>query len=96
MIESQDALGYENSYGTTYAYDQANRLLETLDPEGALDSLPYTVQYTYDALGRILTQTDANGYVTENTYDDNGNVLTITVDRRPDPDKHIRPAGKSA
>ncbi len=55
----QDALGYQNSYGTTYEYDKANRVTKTTDPECQRASLDHTTLYTYDALGRVLTKSDA-------------------------------------
>ncbi len=75
----QDALGFQNSYGTTYVYDKANRVTTMTDPACQLASLDHTVLYTYDALGRALTQTDANGVVTAYTYNDDGKVLTVKV-----------------
>ena len=69
----QDALGYQNSYGTTYEYDKSNRVIQTTDPEG------YTSSYNYDGFGRTASSTDANSVVTSYTYDDDGNVLTVTV-----------------
>ena len=69
----QDALGYQNSYGTTYEYDKSNRVAQTIDPEGHASTL------SYDGLGRTASSTDANNVVTSYTYDDDGNMLTVTV-----------------
>jgi YD repeat-containing protein len=85
-----DALGH----GTTYAYDQWNRLATETDAEGGVTS------YTYDDMGRMHTLTDSDGNTTTWTYDAlsrvvaeenesgdsrystySGGLLTQTIDR---------------
>ena len=50
-------------------------MLSTTDP------LLKATQFTYDALGRQITQTDPLGKTTSTTYDPLGNVLTVTNPR---------------
>ena len=38
------------------------------------------IDYSYDAMGRLVAKTDANSHVTQFVYDGNDNVVTI-VDR---------------
>ncbi len=45
------------SVTTSIAYDAAGRLIQVLDPRGN------TSKKTYDQLGNVLTETNANGYV---------------------------------
>ncbi|MEV7197878.1 DUF6531 domain-containing protein [Streptomyces sp. NPDC093510] len=74
-----------------YTYDRAGRLIResdfddrtltyTHDPAGRVtsrtDSLGHTIRYTYDALGRISWK-DANGRVTEFTYDESGELARV-------------------
>lgn len=75
----QDALGYQNNYGTANEYDNANRLIKTTTPAAQQAGLDHTMLFTYDGLGRVLTQTDANNAVTSFTYNDDGKVLTKAV-----------------
>ncbi len=79
LTYAQDALGYQGSYGTLYEYNKANRLIKERDPESQLAQLAYSMQYAYDAIGRLTTKTDANGVATAYTYNDDGKVLTVTV-----------------
>lgn len=37
-----------------------------------------TTSYTYNSFGEVLTMTDALGNTTTNTYDANGNLLTVS------------------
>ncbi|MEL4106285.1 kelch repeat-containing protein [Oscillospiraceae bacterium WX1] len=76
---SQDALGYANGYGTTTEYDAANRVIKTTDPACQAANIDHTALYSYDALGRVLSKTDANNHVTSYTYNDDGKVLTSSV-----------------
>jgi YD repeat-containing protein len=66
------------AFTTRYDYDAAGRLLSTsvADPAGA----QITAQ-TYDADGRLATQTDQLGKVTHYTYDAAGRLTMLT---RPD------------
>lgn len=67
---------------TTYTYDDAGRVLSATSPRGnelGATAEDFTTHYTYDDLGRLLTQTDPHDTVTENTYDDDGNLTETTV-----------------
>lgn len=59
---------------TNYIYDQAGRLLQTIDAANSV------TQYTYDGLGRILNVVDAFGMVTATSYDDQHRSTTVQVD----------------
>lgn len=80
MPMKQDALGYGAGYGTEYAYDLANRMTSILNPVGKSRSLPFDVKHTYDALGRKIKETNANGVETDYTYSDKGNLLSKHID----------------
>ena len=70
---------------TQYVYDQNGRLLQTIDPrgEGNTDPAAYANSYTYDGLGRVLSETQwVSSGVTETTlyqYDDAHNTVTTTL-----------------
>ncbi len=59
----------------SYAYDEAGdlRLIVSSTPEGA------AMGYTYDALNRLDTVTDANNELTDYGYDANGNLRTVAL-----------------
>jgi RHS repeat-associated protein len=57
----------------TYVYDKAGRLLSVSD-----DQTTFSVVYTYDANGKVLTDTQL-GQVISYSYDDVGNRLTMDV-----------------
>jgi YD repeat-containing protein len=73
---------------TTYAYDPNGNLQSTVEPRGNVAGCncanDYRTSYTYDAAGRLLTQTkpDPDGVgpqaapVTTNTYDPVGNLAS--------------------
>ena len=92
LIKELDSLGYEaasdktgaaarinTGYGTEYTYNLANKVITVQDPVSKERGLSYTTKYGYDALGRRVTETDANGVVTGNCYDGAGNITKITV-----------------
>jgi YD repeat-containing protein len=56
---------------TTYTYDLLDRVIEVTDPTGSTLT-------EYDALGRVLTTTDANQHSAHTTYDELGRVDTTT------------------
>ncbi len=68
LIKTTNALGHETE---TTSFDSADRPLTTEDENNVVTTM------TYDAMGRLLTSSKA-GATTSYTYDDNGNVLTIT------------------
>lgn len=65
-------------FTTTYAYDGAGRVLST---SVATTGAPLVSSQTYDADGRVLTQTDALNRVTTYGYDLAGEPISVT---RPD------------
>ena len=74
LSRETDALGYE----TTYTYNLANQCTQELDPVSQEKGLPYTKQYAYDTLGRVLTHSQGKNDGTETItltyqYDANGN-----------------------
>jgi RHS repeat-associated protein len=88
LLSSGDARGNTTTY--TYntandlsqiAYQDAKTVAQTFDGVGnrltMVDWLG-THTWTYDALNRVLTHTDASGNVIGYTYDEVGNVATIT------------------
>jgi RHS repeat-associated protein len=91
VTKELDALGYEygtgtthqqkisTGYGTEYTHDLRNNVLTVLDPVSKQKGLQYTVKYTYDALGRRATETNAKGSIFTYAYDDAGNLLTTEV-----------------
>ena len=64
----------------TYAYDTKGNLIKRVDPRGnASGANPddYATSYTYDAAGRVLTETDPLGHTTTYTYDAVGNRTSV-------------------
>ncbi len=80
LLKITDALG--NS--TTYSYDASHNKIAETDPRGnvsgatAATKEAFTKHWTYDAYGRVLTETDAADNVTSRTYDALGHLLTET------------------
>jgi YD repeat-containing protein len=66
-----------NSHRTEYHYDSMNRL------ELVHDALGHDTKFTFDLSGNVLTETDARGNVTTNTYDAFSRLSQVTG---PDPD----------
>jgi RHS repeat-associated protein len=56
---------------TRYAYDENGNRTITIDGNGN------TTSFTYDALNRLISETDAMGHVTQYTYDELGNQSTV-------------------
>ena len=66
---------------TTYAYDAAGNVLTRVDPLGNVtggNPSAYTWTYTYDNASHVLTETNPLGKTTTNTYDNAGNLKTVT------------------
>lgn len=79
----------------SYVYDDANRLIRTVDPLGRETSYTYDAannltsvttpkgeswQYTYNQFGEVLTTVAPDGTVYESrTYDDRGNLISTTT-----------------
>ena len=62
---------------TTYAYDAAGRLLRTLQTDSvATVATARAVRYFYDNAGRQIGQLDAEGYLTESSYDRAGRLVS--------------------
>ena len=74
LIKTTNALGHESE---TLSFDSANR------PTLIEDANNVQTQFVYDTLGRVSSSTQAYGTgsaaTTSYTYDDVGNVLTITA-----------------
>ena len=57
---------------TTFAYDEAGRMVSLVDAEG------HETTFEYDALGRLTKETDAMSHTTDYAYDEVGNLSTVT------------------
>ncbi|GAB6167539.1 hypothetical protein JCM19992_35390 [Thermostilla marina] len=71
---------------TEYQYDALGRLIRKIlpDPDGEEGPLTSPVyQYTYDAAGNLVAETDPLGNVTQYEYDSRGRVVRTI---QPDPD----------
>lgn len=63
------------------AYDSLGRMVSSIDPRGQVagaDPVDYTSTATYDAVGRVLTTTNAEGAVITAAYDAAGRPTTTT------------------
>lgn len=63
-----------NGHQTSYHYDDAGRLSQTLFPDNTNGSAPLTI---YDALGRRHLQSDAAGHTTEYDYNSLGQLWQV-------------------
>jgi len=84
-----DGAGPQTAPVTTQTYDANGNLASTVEPRGNVAgcncAADYTTSYTYDAAGRLLTETrpDPDGAgpqvapVTTNTYDPVGNLQSV-------------------
>jgi RHS repeat-associated protein len=71
----------------TYFYDQNGKVAKLVEPRGNVQGAnpdDYATTYTYDAAGRLVTETDALGHPTTHAYDKVGNQTSVT-----DPKSHI-------
>ena len=91
-VKVLDGLGFEaatdktgidtqinTGYGTEYTYNLANKPITVLDPVSKERRLSFTTKYSYDALGRKTSETNAKGVITNYYYDDAGNITQIGV-----------------
>jgi YD repeat-containing protein len=75
LVSEVDPIDTSTSVTKTRSYDRRGLLTSTaIDASG----LNITTSATYDAFGRALTTTDANGSVRSTAYDRAGQVLTST------------------
>ncbi|MDQ0072702.1 YD repeat-containing protein [Variovorax boronicumulans] len=75
--DAEGRLVSQTSYATaTTAALRASGTLAQLIPAGSAQD--QTSRWIYDAQGRVLAQIDAEGFMTENVYDANGNITTST------------------
>jgi RHS repeat-associated protein len=65
---TSSAAKIQNGLGTEYTYDPANRVITIIDPVSQERGLSFTQRNTYDAFGRKISQTDAQGSITEYLY----------------------------
>lgn len=66
-----ETVTYPNGATVSFKYDKADDLREMRDQLG-------TTSYTYDAAGRLATQTDPHGFTVGYTYDAAGNLSELT------------------
>ncbi len=79
MIEQTDPRG--DFYKTTYVYDKLDRMESMSGPSGTPENpKPYTIRFSYDAIGNTLEVTDprGRGLKTVKTYDRAGRLETST------------------
>ena len=87
---SSTGTGAGTASTTQYIYDQRGELLQVIDPRGIANapnatnsSLPYATTYTYDGLGRVLTETQwvATGLTitTTNVYTSSSSTIQTTA-----------------
>jgi len=78
MVSAPAVPGTEASV-TNYSYDGANRLVQTEVTDGAgTAAIARTTRYFHDAADRVIGALDAEGYLTETTYDRAGRPATVT------------------
>lgn len=66
---------------TTYFYDGTGNLIKQVEPRGNVQGAnpdDYATTFTYDAAGRLLTETDPLGHATTYVYDKVGNRTSVT------------------
>ena len=64
-----------NGYGMTYEYNLQGLDIKQLDPESKDKGKSFTIQKTYDGLGRIIEKLDVNGNKFNYSYNNSGKVL---------------------
>ncbi|RPI89239.1 MAG: hypothetical protein EHM40_21185, partial [Chloroflexi bacterium] len=68
---------YETNVRTSYTYDANGNRLSIRDGNSHLEDIDYRTMFTYDALGRLETETDPLGHQTTYQYDAMGNRLSL-------------------
>ena len=63
---------------TDYQYDAQHRLIKVIEPADVSGGPRAETQYAYDAAGRLLTTTDAEGHETSYLYDDRNRVTRVS------------------
>ncbi len=66
---------------TTMFYDANGNLVKQVEPRGNVSGAnpdDFATTFTYDAAGRVLTETDPLGHVTTHVYDAVGNEIQVT------------------
>ena len=66
------SMGDEKNIQYTYEYDKVGNIIKQIDGNGNITT------YTYDAIGRQLTKTNALGQTTTYAYDEMGNRIKET------------------
>ncbi len=74
-----DLAKIDNGYGTEYEYNKANQVIKVTDAASKDKGLTYTTLYSYDGIGRTVSETNAKGHVTRYFYDDAGNLTKTTI-----------------
>lgn len=69
---------------TTYKYDAKGRMIKKVD---TIESIAYTTEYSYDAVGNISTMTYSSGKIVTYSYDNTNRVSAITLNGQPVADK---------
>jgi YD repeat-containing protein len=78
VIDTTLAYGTSDATTTRRAYDAAGRVTSETGAYG-VSGVAATVTYAYDAVGNLLTRTDALNHATTFTYDNVGRALTSSV-----------------
>lgn len=93
VVKELTALGYaagtgitvddkiNSGYGTISTFNYANLKITVLDAVSSERSLAFTIKYAYDALGRKISEINANGNITNSHYDDSNNITSIGVQK---------------
>ncbi len=68
---------HETNVHTSYTYDANGNRLSIRDGKSYLDGIDYRTTFTYDALGRLETETDPLGHTTTYEYDAMGNRVSL-------------------
>ncbi len=99
VVKELDALGFDagtgstpeekinTGYGTEYTYNLVGKVLTALDPVSKERGLDYSQKFSYDGLGRKVSETNANGVITLYSYDNAGNVLAVKVKKNENPEE---------